>query len=197
MRRKLTKALLAGLAATATAGGLAAIPASASAQGYPYQGTGQGYGGGYYDQCRNDLNTRGTIGGVTGAAIGATVGSGIAARGVRTEGAVLGGLLGAAIGAGVGQQSSGCTNRGYGPPPPPPQVAYESHSPGRDYGYGSAYGEPVPYGGNDGAYTQPYSVAGADECSTARSDVHMPDGRIENRYVRVCRDASGRYQVVE
>ena len=94
-RSKLTKGLMAGAAALATAASLAAVPTAASAQSAPYYGSGYGQPGPYYDPCRRDTTTRSTVGGLSGAAIGAAIGSGIAARGVRTEGAVLGGLLGA------------------------------------------------------------------------------------------------------
>ena len=38
---------------------------------------------------------------------------------------------------------------------------------------------------------------GADGCSVAESPIYMPDGSVQKRFVRVCRDSSGRYQVVD
>ena len=200
-RSKLAKGLLAGLAATAS---LAAVPTIASAQAAPYYGA--PYGGGYYDQCGRDTTQRSTVGGLSGAAIGATVGSGIAARGVRTEGAVLGGLLGAVLGANIGRQSAACSSGNYAQPP----VAYDSRSPYQDYGYGPAYGQPAPYR-QYGSVQQPYGYGAeqgygypvsdgpvsADGCTLAESPIYLPDGRVQKRFVRVCRDASGNYQVVD
>lgn len=199
-----SKTLLAGLAAVATVGGLAAIPTTASAQTY-------GYPGGYYDPCRRDTTQRSTAGGLTGAAIGAAIGSGMASRGVRTEGAVLGGLLGAAIGAKVGHDTAACAP---GPYPQPQPYAYENRSPYQDYGYGSAYGYPAqPYQGayNNGYNTTPYGYGGYDQgygyrvndgvgagdCTLSESPIYLPDGQVQKRFVRVCRDRSGRYQVVD
>jgi hypothetical protein len=202
MRNKLTRGLLASLAATATAGGLMAIPASASAQAYPYQG-------GYYDPCARDTTSRSTIGGLTGAAIGAAVGSNVAARGVRTEGSVIGGLLGAVIGSNVGRQSAAC--RSAPQPYQAPPVAYESRSPYQDYGYGVAPAQPYqpqPYGRDYGYQAQPYGgqpygypvssgPSDGDDCRLAESPIYLPDGQVQKRFVRVCRDSSGRYQVVD
>lgn len=195
-----SKTLLAGLAAVAAVGGLAAVPSAASAQNY-------GYPNGYYDPCRRDTTQRSTTGGLTGAAIGAAIGSGMASRGVRTEGAVLGGLLGAAIGAKVGHDTAACAPGAY-PQPQPQPYAYENRSPYQDYGYGSAYGYPAqPYqgaynNGYDDSYNQGYGYrvnesVSADGCSLAESPIYLPDGQVQKRFVRVCRDRSGRYQVVD
>jgi hypothetical protein len=40
-------------------------------------------------------------------------------------------------------------------------------------------------------------AASADDCTLAESPIYMPDGRTQKRFVRVCRDSSGRYQTVE
>jgi hypothetical protein len=37
----------------------------------------------------------------------------------------------------------------------------------------------------------------ADNCTLAESPIYLPDGRVQKRFVRVCRDAQGRYQVVD
>ena len=210
-----TKALVAGLAAVATVGGMAT---SASAQAYPYQGSGYGHQGGYYDPCSRDTTNRTTVGGLSGAAIGAAIGSGIAARGVRTEGAVLGGLLGAVVGANVGRQSAACAPgqpAPYAQPPPNAQPApmpagtpnsgapYDArpYGGGYDSGYGRDYGYNSPY--QDGGYGQAYGYpvadrpSSGDDCQLAESPIYLPDGQTQKRFVRVCRDSSGRYQVVD
>lgn len=205
------KALVAGLAAAATVGSLAT---TAAAQAYP------GYGpqvGSYYDPCSRDTSQRSTVGGLSGAAIGAAIGSGIAARGVRTEGAVLGGLLGAVVGAKVGHDTAACSPGAYPQPSPYAQPApmpagtpysgapYDArpYAGGYDYGYGEGdrdYGYNSPY--QDGGYGQAYgypvsSAPSAEQCQLAESPIYLPDGRTQKRFVRVCRDASGQYQVVD
>ena len=37
----------------------------------------------------------------------------------------------------------------------------------------------------------------ANGCTVAESPIYMPDGRVQTRFVRVCRDSSGRYAVVD
>ncbi|PTS81843.1 hypothetical protein DBR21_17965, partial [Caulobacter sp. HMWF009] len=34
-------------------------------------------------------------------------------------------------------------------------------------------------------------------CTLAESPIYLPDGRVQKRFVRVCPDAAGRYQVVD
>lgn len=215
-RSKLTRGLVAGAAAIATAAGLAAVPTAASAQSAPYYGSGYGQPGGYYDPCRRDTTNRSTVGGLSGAAIGAAVGSGIAARGVRTEGAVLGGLLGAVLGAKVGHDSAACApgQAPYGQPAPyaqPAAMPYGTPYSGAPYdarpysgGYGQQgeyhYGYSTPYeqGGYGQAYGYPVTQrTSSDDCQLAESPIYLPDGQIQKRFVRVCRDSSGRYQVVD
>jgi hypothetical protein len=196
MTSKLTKGLLVGMAAALL------VPAAASAQAYPYQGSGYGYSNGYYDPCARDTSSRSTIGGLTGAAIGAAVGSGMAAKGVRTEGSVLGGLVGAVIGAKVGNDSAACTSAPQ-PYQAAPPVAYEYHGPNYDYGYGTAPAERVEPGRDYDYGEQPYGHTvsslpnDADGCQLAESPIYLPDGQVQKRFVRVCRDQSGRYQVVD
>jgi hypothetical protein len=71
---------------------VSALPSTASAQGY-------------YD-CNRGSNT--AAGAIIGGAAGALLGSGVAARGHRNDGAALGGVLGAVTGAAVGSNSSNC-----------------------------------------------------------------------------------------
>jgi hypothetical protein len=198
--------------ALAAVTGVMALSAGATAQAQPYGGD---YGGSYYDQCRRDSNNRGIVGALLGAGIGATVGSQLAARGHRTDGSVLGGALGAFGGAAVGSNSAACRPgySRYPAPAPPPPVAY-------GYGYAPPPGVPEygrddyadriernRYDRDDGGYAygrggERYRIAqdrriGADGCTLAESPIHMPDGRTQMRFVRVCQDDSGRYQVVD
>lgn len=186
-------------ALVATVAGAAALTAVATAaQAQPY---GQyGYYGGGYDVCQREANGRGVGGALVGGGIGAVVGSQIAAHGHRTDGSVLGGVLGALVGAGVGHSTAAC--REAPPPPPPPPAAYNSYG---DYGYGydQGYRYDGRYDDEDWAYGprgQRLRIAGqtgADGCTLAESPIYMPDGRVQKRFVRVCMDANGRYQVVD
>lgn len=198
----------AGLAALAAAGG-------ASAQSYGQSYGGQPYGAyGYnsYDGCQREANGRGLGGAFVGGALGATVGSQMAARGHRTDGSVLGGVLGALVGAGVGSSSAACRSAA----PPPPSSSYYGNGYSQ-YGYAQPapdyYAEPsVRYGSRydrdadeDYAYGrrgQRLRIAEGqrvdrDGCTLAESPIYMPDGRTQTRFVRVCRDSSGRYAVVD
>ena len=211
------KTVLGVAAAAALAGALA--PTMASAQAYGAYGNSGAYGGGnydsngyYYDPCRRSTTQRGTGGGLAGAGIGAAIGSGVAAKGARTEGAVLGGVLGAIAGSAIGRNSAACSPGANPPPPPPPsynQGAYNSYDrPDDGYYRDSRYGD-TRYGDrNDdrrGGYTyeseRSYSVTDsrtdANGCTLAESPIYLPDGRTQKRFVRVCPDASGRYQVVD
>ncbi|SFK20560.1 hypothetical protein SAMN02799626_03692 [Caulobacter sp. UNC279MFTsu5.1] len=208
------KTVLGVAAAAALAGALA--PTMASAQAYGAYGNAGAYGGGnydsngyYYDPCRRSTTQRGTGGGLAGAGIGAAIGSGVAAKGARTEGAVLGGVLGAIAGSAIGRNSAACSPGANPPPPPPPsysQGAYNSYDrPDDGYYRDSRYGDrDRDYDRRDG-YTyeseRSYSVtdgrADANGCTLAESPIYLPDGRTQKRFVRVCPDASGRYQVVD
>lgn len=190
----------AGLAVASLIAGAMAVPSIASAQSY-YQGGAYGNGG-YYDPCRRDQVQRGTNGALVGGGLGALAGSGIAGRGAKTEGAVLGGILGAVIGSNVGKSGAACQT--------PNDPAYRGSAyygqPDGYYGYDS-YREPSQayYDGYDryDRYDDDYRVApvadapAADNCSLAESPIYLPDGRVQKRFVRVCRDQSGSYQVVD
>jgi hypothetical protein len=193
-------------------------PTLASAQSYgttPYGGG--AYGGGayanqgyYYDQCQRSTANRTTGGALAGGAIGMALGSGIAARGHRTDGSVLGGVLGAVVGGMAGKSSAACTpgsNIAPPPPPPPPPRAYND-------GYDDDY-RPVPYeqvrrdAERDSYYERSYErhegyrvdnrtgQADVNGCTLAESPIYLPDGRVQKRFVRVCPDANGKYQVVD
>ena len=162
---------------------LAAIPSSASAQSYdpPSSYDSNGY---YYNPCQRSTNTRATGGGLAGAALGAAIGSNVAGRHVRTEGAVLGGLLGAVVGSQIGKSTAAC-DPSYGAAPPPP---YPSSYDGDRYGY--------DYDRN--YVSQPVARRPVgDGCQLVESPIYMPDGTTQKRFVRVCPDSTGRYQVVQ
>jgi len=188
-----------GLAAAAGAAALGALATTAQAQ--PYDPSGYygdapppAYG---YDPCQRQANSRGIVGALVGGGIGATVGSQISANHHRTDGSVLGGVLGALVGAGVGHSSAAC-NRAYAPPPPPPPpVAYERYD--RSYRYDGRWDDDDAwaYGHRGERYRIARAPAGADGCTLAESPIYLPDGRVEKRFVRVCRDEDGRYHVVD
>ena len=192
-RSTFAKSALAGVAGVMALGSAAAIPTFAAAQSAPYYGG--GYGNSYYDPCRRDSTNRSTVGALVGGALGAAIGSNAAARNARTEGALLGGALGALGGAAVGKNSAACggtsTYRA-------PQTTYNGY-----------YGQPADNGYYARSYDdrryydrgEPYRVverpAATDGCTLAESPIYLPDGRTQKRFVRVCPDANGNFQVVD
>lgn len=209
IRSKLAKGALASVAGVMALSAAATVPTFASAQSSGYYGNS---GGSYYDPCRRESTNRGTVGALVGGALGAAIGSNAAARNARTEGALLGGALGAFGGAAVGKNSAACAP-GYRAP----QSSYYDNNNGyyanggsyngnsgyRDGYYGSSYDRDDRYRQPDYAYDRRgnrYSVAerpGADGCSLAESPIYLPDGRVQKRFVRVCQDSNGNYQVVD
>jgi hypothetical protein len=204
----------------AAAGAAALTAGVANAQPYGQYGYN---GGGYsYDPCKRDQTGRGVVGALLGGAIGAAVGANAAARNNRQDGALLGGGVGAIAGAMVGNKSAAC-NGGQVPYAGGSSAYYNGGAyPQYSYGYGSDYGAPRHgryrerdvwgdgrgyYGAYDddswayGRRGERYRLAGrsvgADGCTLAESPIYMPDGRTETRMVRVCRDSTGRYQVVD
>jgi len=147
---------------------------------------------GYYDACERRRDNQ-VAGGVVGATIGAIAGSQIAARGHRTDGSILGGFLGAAVGASAGRNANGaaaCDSR------------YDRS--GYDYRYGDGYSSRdrgYDDRGYDNRNSTYYDSSGyrtdGDSCRVAESQVRLPDGRYETRYVRACPDQYGRYRVVD
>lgn len=198
MTNTFAKSALAGAAAIMAFSAAAAVPSFASAQSASY------YGDSYYDPCQRSTSNRSTTGGLLGALAGAAIGSNVAARNARTEGAVLGGVLGAAVGAKVGKNSAGCAPQrrqgSYGASPYSANgySGYDNGYAGRGYDYDqSSYDN----GGYD-RYGQGYNVSNrngvnAEGCSLAESPIYLPDGRVQKRFVRVCQDARGNYQVVD
>ena len=124
--------------------------------------------------CRNDHSSA-TAGGILGALAGAALGSNVAARHHRGDGAVLGGIVGLGIGASVGNAHDKyrCDGRG-------PYYSYDdtiAYRESRDYRSGQY----------DSAYYDRM------HCRLAAAPIDR-DGR-DYRYVRVCPDADGRYRI--
>ncbi|MDB5475927.1 MAG: hypothetical protein JWP49_1438 [Phenylobacterium sp.] len=145
-------------------------PAYGYAPAAPYYGANTAYAAPAV-RCDNSS----TVGaGAIGAIAGALLGSNVAARGRRTEGAVLGGVVGAGIGAAVGHQRDKykCDQRG-------PYFAYN---------------ETIPYRESSAYRTDRYSDYQRMGCrlATAPVDSYGQD----YRYVRVCPDPDGRYRIV-
>ncbi len=207
----------AGLVGLMALTAISATPSLAAAQSTTYYGS-RSYD---YDPCRRDTVGRTTAGGILGALAGAAIGSNVAGHGVRKEGAVLGALAGAAVGAGIGNSSAACRpapsqayntdNRDYG------GTSYPND--GYDDRYNNGYGS-AGYNGDHGedgyGYRErrtvvvrryeyqpgsPYVVSQAPNnsgnCTLAESPIYLPDGRVQKRFVRVCQDGAGRYQVVD
>ena len=212
MTRKFLSRGAAGLALASLVAGALTIPTAVSAQ--PAAAYSQG---GNYDPCRRDQVQRGTGGALVGGSLGALAGSSIAGRGARTEGAVLGGILGAVIGANVGKSGAACQTS-YDPASQAGGQAYYGEPGGYDSygGYGADQGFAGGgsgngyYGYDQRAFDESYRDSGygyrtmpvadaptADNCSLAESPIYLPDGRVQKRFVRVCRDGRGEYQVVD
>jgi len=196
-RSTLAKSALTAVAGVMALTGALSVPTFASAQSSGYYDSNSGS---YYDPCRRSTTTRGATGALIGGAIGAVIGSNAAARNARTEGALLGGALGAATGAAVGSRSAGCTSS-YAPAPR--TSYYQPARPHYDHRYSDRYGaNSYNYGryDDDDDDARNYNVTerpGADGCTLAESPIYLPDGRVQKRFVRVCQDSSGRYQVVD
>lgn len=205
-----TKILAAFAGAVIVAAG---FPMAASAQTYGY-GYSQTYGARAYsrpyddaargdryapDDCRTQRQGRTGAGAVIGGGAGAVVGSQLAARGRRTEGSILGGVVGALIGSQVGRGSSNnCEayrQSGYASPGDYDDRYVGDQSYGYDEGRGAAYGRDNRYAYD--RYAPVESYRNTDGCRLAESEVRLPDGRRDTRYVRTCPDQYGRYRVVD
>jgi hypothetical protein len=192
---------VAAVVAGAVALGAAGVAAQAQPYGqYGYYGNNPGYG---YNPCQRDANNRGITGALVGGGMGAVIGSQVAANHHRSDGSLVGGLLGAVLGAGVGKSSAAC-NQAYAPPPPPPPVvapppppeAYDDYPPPVVY-EGRYDDHEWAYGHHGERFRIAEDRVGADGCTLAESPIYMPDGRVQKRFVRVCMDHNGRYQVVD
>ena len=121
------------------------------------------------------------------------------------------------IGSSIGKKSAACTP-GVAPPPPPPSAyndgdgaEVEKRAGYDDPTYGDRYGdaryEQTRREANRDAYRRDsyrrdsYRVTDrapdGNACTLAESPIFLPDGTVQKRFVRVCPDAAGRYQVVD
>jgi hypothetical protein len=190
-RSTFAKSVLAGVAGVMALGAGASVPTFAAAQSAGYYGN----SGAYYDPCRRDTTNRGTVGALVGGALGAAIGSNAAARNARTEGALLGGALGALGGAAVGKNSAACG----GSPYRAPQTSYNGYYGQRpDTGYYTrSYDDRRYYDQGEAYRVVERPAAATDGCTLAESPIYLPDGRTQKRFVRVCPDANGNFQVVD
>lgn len=207
MRVAIAKAGSVALAGAIALG--AALPAAAQSYPPPPPSEGSRYSAtspdGYnYDACKRAKTERGTVGALLGGAGGAVIGSNVAARNARPEGAILGGLLGAIAGGVVGNNTAACDSNyqsSYAPPPPPrADSGYYSRDAYAQRGsYRHRWGDDGwAYGDHGDRYRVVVDRApDPDGCTLAESPIYMPDGRTQMRFVRVCRDSSGRYAVVD
>lgn len=195
-------------AAAAALAGVIALGSGAQALAQPAGSyTAQGGNSYNYDPCRRDANQRGTAGALIGGGMGAVIGSNAAARNARTEGALLGGLLGAIAGGVVGNKTAACTqgpqySTRYDPaplPPPPPPAASNSYYERDAYAGAAAQARDDAWRDEPRAerYRAAERPAEPEGCTLAESPIYMPDGRTQTRFVRVCRDATGKYAVVD
>lgn len=109
MKRILILSLAAAIAAPAVT-----APVMASAQSY--------------ESCREQQRRKANTGTVAGGVIGALVGSGVAARGAKTEGAVLGGAVGAVAGHQIAKSNAKCANYRSSARAPAPRRAAQNAS---------------------------------------------------------------------
>lgn len=125
---------------------------------------------------RRDGNTAAGV--IIGAIAGGVIGSNVAGRGVRNEGAVLGAIVGGAAGGAIARNNTTrCDNAG---------VYY-------------SYNDTIPYregswerNRRSGRYDRSYYMR--QNCRLAVAEVNY-GGRIDYRYVRVCPDRYGRYRI--
>ena len=213
------------LLAAAASIGLAA-PGFAAAQPGPNYDSGQyddqgrydNQGGTYYDPCARDQANRSVIGGVLGAAAGATLGNSVTHGGAKLGGAIIGGTVGAIAGASVGHATAACQpgqpygdprdDAGYDgpPPPPPPPGAYGQNGYGQPpYGqspYGQGGSGQDGYGGPDNRYAEEHNAyappppSAREDCRMVEDRVFYPDGTTESSSVQACRDDRGHWHVV-
>ena len=124
--------------------------------------------GGYDCERRQDNNT--IAGALLGAIAGGVIGSNVAGRGNRSEGAVLGAVVGGVAGGAIGRNTANCDERGY-------YYTYNQTVPYRESRYYRS-----------GRYDRNYYVR--QRCRLAQVEY-----RGEWRYARVCPDSMGRYRI--
>ena len=124
--------------------------------------------------CRSNNNSAVTAG-IIGALAGAALGSNVAARGVRTEGAVLGAVVGGGIGAAVGNAND----------------RYKCDSRGPYY----SYNETIPYRESTDYRSGRYSWNRYSQMRCRLAVAPIDTYGADMRYVRVCPDSRGRYRI--
>lgn len=160
----------------------------------------------YYNRdtaCQQTVNNRATAGGLIGAGVGAAAGSSIAGRGQKNEGAVLGAVVGAVVGSQIGKKNVACDD------------AYEatrrtSNYDNRSYGYNdrdyrySGYDNDRyrndrydrKYRGYNARYTVPVSYGHRqNRCGWGTVAYRLPNGRIINDQVWMCRNRHGEWVI--
>lgn len=184
-----------------------AVPTLASAGDYDYRGYNTDY------KCQQRTNNQQTTGGIIGALAGAAIGSNVAGRGVRTEGAVLGAVVGAVAGSAIGKKNSACDD----------QYEYERNRRGnQNYGYNNGYNQYGSYDRdrherhhdrNDNYYDNSsynsygnrypthqasYSFPttyGRDNCGWGSATYQLPNGQWSRERVYMCRSYNGQWVV--
>lgn len=164
-------------------------------------------------QCQQKVNNNQTTGGLVGAVAGAAIGSNVAGRGVRTEGAVLGAILGAVVGSSVGKNRIACDdqyqyekNRNY-----QNHGQYNHHNKYEKYGhndddddnyysqgsYNNGYNNGHNNGGyGNGQYQYPVSYNN-NKCGWGLAAYRLPNGRMAQKQVYMCRQRDGDWVVVD
>lgn len=149
--------------------------------------------------CQQTVNNRTTSGGLIGAGVGAVAGSQVAARGNRNEGAVLGAVIGAVVGSQIGKNNVACDDayqasrrdsrydndrRDYG--------NYND----RDYrnsGYDNDRRGHDNYRSHHARYNPPVRYSNQNRCGWGTAAYRLPNGRIVNDQVWMCRNRHGEW----
>jgi Spy/CpxP family protein refolding chaperone len=126
--------------------------------------------------CENRRNGAGLVGGVIGAIAGGAIGSSVARGADRGAGTAIGAVLGGAVGVGVGRSAADCDENGY----------YFSYN--QTYPYREGEWEQ----GRSGRYDHDWYESHRCRLAVAPATYN---GVTEDRYVRVCPDADGRYRI--
>jgi hypothetical protein len=109
----------------------------------------------------------------------------------QTNRATFGGILGALAGAAIGKSSAACDSQGA------PRSAYNSGGSQPYYSQGAYRHRDYDDRDEQVTVVEEAPPPSADRCTLAESPIYLPDGRVQKRFVRVCQDSSGRYQVVD
>lgn len=149
---------------------------NASSSPPPVSASSDGRDGAYADRagCRSD-HSGAFGGGLIGALAGAALGSNVAARGHRGDGAVLGGVVGAGIGASVGNAHD----------------KYKCDNAGPYY----SYNETIPYRESRDYRSGRYDYRRYSDMRCRLVPAAIDNDGQDYRYVRVCPDGAGRYRI--